>query len=57
VAVTTLVPEAVDFWLRQQLRKTWHDAIAAYAAEAAGTYLDLDAAGMEYLARPRRQTS
>lgn len=55
VPATTLAREAIDFWLRQQLRKARHDAIAAYAAEAAGTVLDLDAdleaAGIEHLTR------
>jgi hypothetical protein len=39
---TTLARQAIDWWLRQQLRKARHDAIAAYAAEAAGTSFDLD---------------
>jgi hypothetical protein len=43
VPATTLAREAVDWWLRQQRRKARHDAIAAYAAEMAGTHLDLDA--------------
>jgi hypothetical protein len=43
VPATTLAREAVDWWLRQQGRKARHDAIAAYAAEMAGTRLDLDA--------------
>jgi hypothetical protein len=43
VPSTTLAREAVDWWLRQQFRKARHDAIAAYAAEMAGTRLDLDA--------------
>lgn len=43
VPATTLAREAVDWWLRQQLRKARHDAIAAYAAQMAGTRLDLDA--------------
>jgi hypothetical protein len=42
VPATTLAREAVDWWLRQQRRKVRHDAIAAYAAEVAGTSLDLD---------------
>jgi len=53
VPATALAREAIDFWLRQQLRKARHDAIAAYAAEMAGTALDLDAgieaAGIEHL--------
>ncbi len=44
VPATTLAREAVDWWLRQQFRKARQDAIAAYAAEMAGTDLDLDPA-------------
>ena len=43
VPATTLAREAVDLWLREQFRKARQDAIAAYAAEMAGTPLDLDA--------------
>ena len=50
---TTLARQAIDLWLRQQMRKARHDAIAAYAAEAAGTGFDLDreleSAGIEQL--------
>ena len=46
VPATTLAREAVNWWLRQQRRKARQDAIAAYAAEIAGTSLDLDA-GLE----------
>ena len=53
VPATVIAREAIDVWLRQQLRKARHDAIVAYAAEAAGTPLDLDAnleaAGIEHL--------
>jgi hypothetical protein len=42
VPATTLAREAVEWWLRQQLRKSRQEAIAAYAAEMAGTQLDLD---------------
>jgi hypothetical protein len=53
VPATTLAREAIDFWLRQQMRKARHDMIAAFAADAAGTSLDLDdvmeAAGVEHL--------
>jgi predicted transcriptional regulator len=42
VPATTLAREAVESWLRQQARLARHDAIAAYAAEAAGTPVDLD---------------
>ena len=53
VPATALAREAIEAWLRQQLRKARHDRIAAYAAEMAGTGLDLDAeleaAGVEHL--------
>ena len=53
VPATALAREAIDFWLRQQFRKARREAITAYAAEAAGTALDLDAdleaAGVEHL--------
>ncbi len=42
VPATTLAREAIDLWLRQQMRKARHDAISAFAVEAAGTPLDLD---------------
>jgi hypothetical protein len=52
---TALAREAIDLWLRQQLRKARHDGIAAYAAEMAGTEFDLDpdleAAGIEHLVK------
>jgi hypothetical protein len=55
VPATVLAREAIDWWLRQQLRKTRHDRIAAYATEMAGTGLDLDtgleAAGIEHLVK------
>jgi hypothetical protein len=48
-----LMGKAIDLRLRQETRKARHEAIAAYAAEAAGTVLDLDpdieAAGIEHL--------
>lgn len=60
VPATTIAREAIDFWLRQQLRKARHDAIAAYAAELAGTALDLDsnleAAGIEHLMATGRES-
>jgi hypothetical protein len=53
VPATTLAREAVESWLRQQLRKARRDSIAAFAAEMAGTRLDLDAGlesgGIEHL--------
>jgi hypothetical protein len=42
VPATALAREAVDWWLRRQSRKTRRDAVATYAAEMAGTPLDLD---------------
>ena len=57
---TTLAREAGQWWLRQQVRKARHDAIAAYATEMAGTNLDLDAdlesAGIEHLVNARKAT-
>jgi hypothetical protein len=48
-----LAREALDEWLRRQTRKARHNAIAAYAAECAGTSFDLDTdletAGIEHL--------
>ena len=59
VPATAIAREAIDFWLGQQLRKARHDAIAAYAAETAGTDLDLDAkleaAGIEHLITTGRE--
>lgn len=53
VPATALAREAIDWWLREQLRKARHNSIAAYAAEMAGTVVDLDpdleAAGVEHL--------
>jgi hypothetical protein len=55
VPATTLAREAVDWWLRQQFRKSRQEAIAAYAAEMAGTHLDLDSdlesAAIEHLVK------
>ena len=55
VPATTLAREAVDTWLRQQRRKARQDAVEAYAAELAGTPLDLDTdletAGIEHLVK------
>src|SRR6266850_5583106 len=42
VPATALAREAIDLWLRHQLRKARHQAISAYAEEMAGTNLDLD---------------
>lgn len=58
VPATTLAREAIDSWLNYQARKARHTAIAAYAAEMAGTDLDLDpdleAAGIERLVESGR---
>ncbi len=55
VPATTLAREAIDAWLKDQARKARHDAIAGYAAEMAGTELDLDreleSAGIEVLVK------
>jgi hypothetical protein len=55
---TTLAREAIDTWLRDQARRTRHDAIAAYAADMAGADLDLDreleSAGIEHLVKTGR---
>jgi predicted transcriptional regulator len=42
IPATTAAREAVDSWLWQQFRKARQDAVEAYAAEMAGTHLDLD---------------
>ena len=55
VPATIVAREAIDAWLRHQRRKARHDAIATYAAEMAGTALDLDSdlesAGIEHLVK------
>jgi hypothetical protein len=59
VPPTTLAREAIDLWLRYQARKARHAGIAAYAAEMAGTALDLDAelesGGIEHLVKADRK--
>lgn len=42
VPATELAREAIHQWLRLRERRAWHNAIAAYAAEMAGTKFDLD---------------
>jgi hypothetical protein len=60
VPATALAREAIDSWLREQLRQARRDAIAAYAAEMAGKPLDLDteleAAGIEHLVKADRKS-
>jgi hypothetical protein len=50
---TELAREAIDRWLSDRQRAAVHEAIAAYAAECAGTTADLDpvleAAAVEHL--------
>ena len=57
VPATTVAREAIESWLRHQARRTRHDAIAAYAAEMAGTALDIDrdleSAGVDHLLKIR----
>ena len=59
IPATILAREAIDSWLRQQLRKARHDAISTYAAEMAGTNFDLDpdleSAGIEHLLKTGRK--
>ncbi len=42
VPAATLAREAIGYWLEQQFRKARHEAITTFAAEMAGTNLDLD---------------
>lgn len=42
IPATIIAREAIDEWLKRQLRQARHDAIAAYAKEVAGTEFDLD---------------
>jgi hypothetical protein len=57
VPATILAREAIDLWLRHQLRLARHAAIATYAAEMAGTTFDLDtdleSASVEHLLNTR----
>jgi hypothetical protein len=59
VPATILAREAIDLWLRHQLRAARHAAIAAYAAEMAGSDFDLDAtlesAGIEHLIKTGKE--
>jgi hypothetical protein len=42
VPATALAREAIDAWLRQQIRNARHEQIAAWAAEFGASDLDLD---------------
>ena len=59
VPATALAREAIDLWLRHQLREARRQAIAAYAEEMAGTNLDLDpvleSAGIEHLVKSGKE--
>jgi hypothetical protein len=50
---TALARQAIELWLRHRQKVARHEAIAAFAAENAGSPLDLDteleAASLEYL--------
>ena len=60
VPATILAREAIDLWLHHQARVARHAAIAAYAAEMAGSSFDLDteleSAGIDHLMRTARKT-
>lgn len=55
VPATTLAREAIDAWLRSQARLARSSAIADFAAQNAGTSLDLDtdleSAAVEHLSK------
>jgi hypothetical protein len=59
VPATLLAREAIDLWLRHQLRAARHAAISTYAAEMAGSSFDLDtdleSAGIEHLLKTGKQ--
>jgi len=42
VSAPAIAREAIDYWLRQQVRQARHDAITAFAVGAVGASLDLD---------------
>ena len=59
VPATALAREAIDQWVRSQLKKERHEAIEAFAKGAAGTHADLDpdleSAGIEHLLDLRKK--
>jgi hypothetical protein len=59
VPATLLAREAIDLWLRHQLRAARHAAISTYAAEMAGSSFDLDtdleSVGIEHLLKTGKQ--
>jgi predicted transcriptional regulator len=56
---TVIARQAIESWLRERKRAAVREAIAAYAAEHAGTSADLDteleAAGLQMLRRAKRR--
>ena len=60
VPATVLAREAIDLWLRDQLRLARHSAISAYAAEMAGSSFDLDtdleSTGIEHLLKTGKKS-
>ena len=60
VPATILAREAIDLWLRDQLRLARHSAISAYAAEMAGSSFDLDtdleSTGIEHLLKTGKKS-
>ncbi len=59
IPATTLAREAIDSWLRAYAREQRHLAIAEFAAQYAGTDLDLDpaleSAGIECLTKSTKE--
>jgi hypothetical protein len=60
VPATTLAREAIDLWLRHQVRIARHAAIATYATEMAGSSFDLDTdlelAGIQHLLKTSKKS-
>ena len=58
---TAIARQAIELWLRHQRRVARHESIAAFAAENAGTPLDLDtefeAASIEHLLETEERLS
>ena len=61
VAATVLAREAIGAWLEERRKRELHQAIAEYAAEMAGTPMDLDPdleeASLEHLADLEKTSS
>ena len=55
VPATILAREAIDLWLRHQLRAARPAAISTYASEVAGSSFDLESAGIEHLFKSARE--